>query len=118
MPCCLRYSSSCTSYGPVDLRRVSVLLEARDLSTAQEPDVDELRVNGNIGGLEGSAVAASDDDGVAGVEELGGHDLKGVPLGGEAGEDAFGDGGGADVRVAIGVGEALGFVPHDGGIHE
>jgi hypothetical protein len=92
---------------------VGELLEAGDLAVGETPDVDELGVLGAACGLVGAGVAAQDDDGVAGVEELMGRGGEVVPLAGAAGEDAGGDGLGPDVGVAVGVGEVVGLGPGD-----
>src|SRR5262245_7313398 len=99
------------------LRRVDVLLEARDLAVAQLPDVTDLGIEMLARRLVDARVATLDDDPVAGIVKIPGRDREAVPLSTSPHEEVPDD----RVRPAPGlaawrVGMAFGQAPFDAGI--
>src|SRR5512146_2983875 len=108
---------SLATHGAGGLGGIGVLLEGGDSAVTQTPDMRELRVQRSAGSFECALVMAEGHDGVAGIMELVGKNLEVFPFGGETEEEALGNRRRADVRVAVGVGEVLRFVPDNPGIH-
>lgn len=78
--------------------------------------MDKLRIDGLASCAIGTVISTERHDGVTGVKQLSRKHFELVPLGGNAHEDAFGDGAGADVRIAVRIGEILRLDPDDFGI--
>src|SRR5688572_11626497 len=100
-------------HDPRELRCVCVLLEADDLSIAKRPDVGKLSIERFAGRLVRRGVAAERDDDIAAVDDLSDVDAEIVPVPSDPHENTVKHGLRPAVRVPIGVGDALRFVPDD-----